>query len=429
MKLFELVNPRYWTNLNSRDAILNDNLRRDILFSQIIITGLIISVIHATNDYLSGNREIFIVDLIFIFILIIFYFLNEKGAHRLTKFLNLIVLNILIFILAAVVDKKTNMSYNFFPLLILAFLVFYKSEFLLSLLFSAFSLILLFILEITDHQPFGDISLKKDNNKVTLLINVIGSFALSVLGLIFLVRTNQLSENEQQETERSLRKANAELDQFVYSVSHDLRAPLKSMQGLINLMKYDAESEKIVDYINKIDDRIIDLDEFIDEIIDCSRTSRSEVVIEEIMLDEFVDDIIEKLHYLDKADGIDFRKEILAKCIKSDSLRLGIILTNILSNAIKYSDDDKSEKWVKISSDETEQSYVIEVEDNGVGIEKEYIDRVFEMFYRASDISDGSGLGLYIVNESIQKISGSIKLESELGKGSKVLIFFPKNRV
>lgn len=109
---------------------------------------------------------------------------------------------------------------------------------------------------------------------MTLLINIIGSFILLVMGLYFLVKLNLQAESALKNKESDLKKTNEELDRFVYSASHDLRSPLSSVKGLANLMRYETKNANLLEYIDKIDLRVNDLERFIEEIIDHSRNSR-----------------------------------------------------------------------------------------------------------------------------------------------------------
>ena len=263
MKFLEILKPKNWTRLTTGDREETDDLRRDVLFSQIMIVGLAIAILHFVNDFISGNSFTYVIDILFILSLGIFYYLNEKGAHRIAKFLDLTALNFLIFLLASIVDENVRMAYNFFPLAILAYLVFYKSQLTLSILFSMVSMTLLLILELTDYKPFGDLTIKEEFDHVTLFINVLGSFILIVMGLVLLVKLNLRAEADLKNKELHLRKTNEELDRFVYSASHDLRAPLLSIKGLTNLILHEARDATLIDYVEKIDHRIEDLDGFI----------------------------------------------------------------------------------------------------------------------------------------------------------------------
>ena len=400
-------------------------MRRDILFSQILIVGLVISVLHFFNDLINANPAAYLLDALFVILLAVFYILNERGAHRLAKFLDLTMLNFLIFLLAAILDERIRMSYNFFPLAILAFLVFYKSEIYLSILFSAISMVMLIILELTDYQPFGDIGIKEGVDTVTLIINILGSFILLVMGLVFLVKLNLTAENELKKKELDLKKTNQELDRFVYSASHDLKSPLSSVKGLANLMKYETKDANLLEYIDKIDQRVIDLERFIEEIIHHSRNSRIAVTHDKIDLPQLVDEISEQLKYMDKASKITVRKNLKLKEIYTDHSRLSVILSNLLTNAIKYSDEEKEVRWVEILSYQQNSLNIIQIRDNGIGIDQIHHDRIYQMFYRAHDNSEGSGLGLYIVNEMVEKIGGEISFSSEFGIGTTFSIKLP----
>ena len=99
-------------------------------------------------------------------------------------------------------------------------------------------------------------------------------------------------------------------------------------------------------------------------------------------------------------------------------MRLKIILNNLLSNAIKFQSPQKSDQYIRVSSHATAEKYVIQVEDNGDGIKSEHKEKIFEMFFRGTQRSRGSGLGLYIAREAAEKIQGKIEVESEYGKGT-----------
>jgi signal transduction histidine kinase len=109
----------------------------------------------------------------------------------------------------------------------------------------------------------------------------------------------------------------------------------------------------------------------------------------------------------------------------SDKRRVNVILSNLLSNAIKYQDTKKKTLILNIVIHCTRQNARIEIEDNGIGIDQQHQNRIFEMFYRATTLSTGSGIGLYIVKEVIEKLAGSITLISELKKGTKITVVIP----
>ena len=99
---------------------------------------------------------------------------------------------------------------------------------------------------------------------------------------------------------------------------------------------------------------------------------------------------------------------------------------NILTNAVKYQDPEKDHRYCHISIDPVHNGIEVRITDNGIGIEQEVKDKAFEMFYRANNTSEGSGLGLYIVMSSVKKVRGTLKLESEKGQGTTIILRFPE---
>jgi PAS domain S-box-containing protein len=228
--------------------------------------------------------------------------------------------------------------------------------------------------------------------------------------------------------EIELRKRNSELDRFVYSASHDLRAPLSSLLGLINLvqtMTDDQESEFVKIY-QMMEKSVKKLDDFISEILDYSRNHHLPVTNDEINFEEEIYQIIKSLDYLN--NGVDWDLSVSINgnnTIKSDKKRLKIILNNIISNSIKYLDTSKQDPKISISIEQNPNEAIIDISDNGIGIKPEYLKRIFDMFFRATEKSTGSGLGLYIAKETLEKLNGKISVHSVFGEGSTFQITIP----
>ena len=241
-------------------------------------------------------------------------------------------------------------------------------------------------------------------------------------------RTQELHEKNHDLTKvnAELLKVNKELDQFVYSVSHDLRAPIASMKGLVNLLRLESSPETAQLYSQLISKNLDRLDFFIVEILELSRNSRLPLIKEPIKFKEIVENVFEELEHLGNAALI--RKIIdipESKDFQSDKHRIVVIFRNILSNAIKYSMPRFKESFIQISVSFDKEGALIQVKDNGIGIEENHLAKVFEMFYRATDQQAGSGLGLYIVKEMVEKLSGSIEVQSELGEGTTFTLKIP----
>jgi signal transduction histidine kinase len=224
-----------------------------------------------------------------------------------------------------------------------------------------------------------------------------------------------------------LKKTNSDLDRFVYSVSHDISAPLKSIRGLIGLFRMEGEAASVPFYIDKIQQSVVKLENFTQEVLDHSRSSRKEILPEPVALSPFFQEIMENLKYLPNFDKIKITFDLKESTVVTDRFLLKVASSNILSNAIKYQrtyGDQHPE--VKISSCLRDGVFEISFEDNGEGIKDDIKEKVFDMFYRASMRSSGSGLGLYIARESIHRLNGHLSLITRYGEGSTFKISLPQ---
>ena len=232
------------------------------------------------------------------------------------------------------------------------------------------------------------------------------------------------AEDKLKSTNQQLRKANIELDNFVYKVSHDLRAPIASVLGLVNLAKRENKFDTLKQYFDMVGKSAIQQDLFIKDILNISRNSRLMVDKKKIEWQKLIDDTFDQLKYSVKDKSIDRKITISGNSnFYSDQRRIKVIFNNLISNAIRYSNGKDPIIEIDVNIKKTKADIVIA--DNGVGIDRKHHKKVFEMFYRATDINAGSGLGLYIVKESVEKLNGEIDLESDLGKGTKFLISLP----
>jgi len=243
-----------------------------------------------------------------------------------------------------------------------------------------------------------------------------------VLLLFYAIYKWRVYRVEQRNTE--LHKLNNELDRFVYSTSHDLRAPLASILGLVNLSRLEDKNKDY--YINLIEQSVKKLDEFIREIIDYSRNARLDVEPTAIDFERLANSTLENLEYLDEQNAISKTISIINSYpFYSDKIRIGIILSNLLSNAIKYYNPAVTNPSVALTITLHQTQAIIRVTDNGIGIAEEHLETIFKMFFRGSDRSKGSGLGLYIVKETVEKLGGTITVQSTLNEGSTFEVVLP----
>jgi signal transduction histidine kinase len=244
-------------------------------------------------------------------------------------------------------------------------------------------------------------------------------------------------EHKRKKAEKALRKQNEELvkinkelDSFVYSVSHNLRAPLMSVLGLINLVqvenkKSDTETG-LNSYFAMMQQSIHKLDDTLKEILDYSRNARSELNIEKVDFQRMVEDSFDRMKYMEGSEIINKTISVSGTAdLFTDPYRLSVIINNLVSNSIKYRDVAKSPSIININAVITEAKLTIVFRDNGIGISEDYINKIFDMFFRATDRSEGAGLGLYIVKETVDKLHGDIKVESAMGDGTSFIIQIP----
>ncbi len=234
------------------------------------------------------------------------------------------------------------------------------------------------------------------------------------------------AEEKLEQQNEELLKANAELDRFVYSASHEMRAPLASILGLINISRAqqrDPEQLKIVDMMQASIQR---LDTFIKSIADYSRNARLELEQEKIDFRKMIDESVALLLYMEDKDKIRTIVEVEGEGdFYSDRRRLEVVLNNFISNAIKYHDTRKPDPFIRIRARFDSEKATLEVTDNGTGIPEKYLDKIFNIFYRATPAKSGSGLGLYIVKEIVTRMSGTIRVDSLEGEGSTFAVSFP----
>ncbi len=244
-----------------------------------------------------------------------------------------------------------------------------------------------------------------------------------------LIEANEQLEARVNQRTSDLKKSNEELDNFVYRVSHDVRAPLSSVLGLIELVKIESDEEKKNAYWEMAIRSINKLDGFVRDILDYSRNARTSVVVEPIDFQDIIASVVTELQYMDGSQQVHLQEDYqLPKAHHNDRRRLHVIFQNIISNAIKYRSPWADPSMVSISVVTNDTKAVVTIEDNGIGISEGQVSKVFGMFYRANDRSDGSGIGLYIVKEAVDKLGGSIDLQSVVGEGTTMTIKLPDLR-
>ncbi|MEM6845398.1 MAG: ATP-binding protein [Bacteroidota bacterium] len=227
-------------------------------------------------------------------------------------------------------------------------------------------------------------------------------------------------------TLQSLRASNEHLQHFLQGATHDLKAPLASLLGLIDIFQdEDDEAEKEM-YLQLMEKSIHRLNEFVHEIVDYSKRKHRGLLRETVDFHVLVNDAFEHLEYSTNVVEIEKIVDIHQKApFYSDPHTIKVILNNLISNAYKYSSTHRRRGEIRVSVFASEKEATLQVSDNGLGIAREHLDNIFDMFYRASVKQEGSGLGLYLVKEAVNKMKGRIHVDSTLGEGTIFTVLLP----
>ncbi len=223
-----------------------------------------------------------------------------------------------------------------------------------------------------------------------------------------------------------LKEAYTELDTFFYRSSHDFRRPLTTFMGLAEVAKIMVKDSAALELFEKVNETARSLDKMLSKLQSISVAGGQELIYSEVMMEQIF-----------QIELDNFKEEIIQKSIRvSVEVKLGLpflsypalvkfIAQNLLENAIAFCAAEGA--LISIKAYENKGDVVIEVADNGQGIDWAYLPRVFEMYFRANDRSKGNGLGLYIVKKMVEKLNGRVELKSEVFKGTTVLVFIPNN--
>jgi len=408
--------------------------RRSLLYSRILVTTGCVSFLTFSKDFIEqGMAPIPLMGLLCFLIIVVAFFLKKYGNPIASRFLFLILLNSLIGIMCAFVPADRVAFVYFFPMITIAYVVFDHNQNVWRWIFVIIPVLLILTLILTDFKPFGDHQLSlSTHGQRNMIINQIAAAVVISLCFDFVIKTNAKSEQllqsyalDAQKKKEDLEKINGELDRFVYSASHDLRAPLLSIQGLVSVALSETINPNDKRYYSLIGDRVSKLDEFIKEIIEYSRNARTDIKYEEINLKELINEVIDNLQYLDGTEQIELYVSTPEQRAILDKGRTKIILSNVLGNAIKYHNLRQENPWVEVKAVLENETCKLTIADNGSGILADKQEKIFDMFFRATDRSGGSGLGLFIVKETVDKLNGKIALKSEYGKGSEFIITLP----
>ncbi|MBX2915173.1 MAG: HAMP domain-containing histidine kinase [Cyclobacteriaceae bacterium] len=406
--------------------------RQELVNHLSVLAFTVTAIMWAFNLYFSTHIPLYIF-IAFFLISGVTFAINKFGYSKVAATIGLVSFNLSIYAIASTESTQTGLHMYLGIFAFAALVIFGYEEWYLGVSFLIFSLVLYFAVFFVDLELLPKRYFNQREISTLFVINVL-TFALTCSYLFFLVIANNyyneenLKHNELQmrNQNKQLLKVNSELDRFVYSASHDLRAPLSSIAGIINLTGKTDNPEELKMYLQMINGRVGVLDKFITDIIQYSRNTRLELVRETINLEELINEVVDGLRFNEGVQRIDFKLNIPPETkITTDPVRLRMVMNNLVSNAVRYHDKSKENQFIEIDYSSGNPHVEISVSDNGQGIRPEHIEKIFDMFYKTASSTGGSGLGLYIAREAATRMGGSISVRSVYGKGSTFSLLLP----
>lgn len=396
------------------------------------IVVLVVTLTYAVIDF---SMNIHVPPFIYISFLLLAYVthtLSRYNRTHLAKLFGLVFFNAFIFLVASSEPFETGMHLHFVTVGTVAMALYGYDKLPYSIFFVASSFTLFMSVYLEWYSPEFIVYRNVTETEARFFFTSNTIIAASISSYVFLMyaRLSYQSEQSLLRNERivknqnsQLLKSNEELDKLVFTISHDLRSPLASILGLVHLAELSNNNNELKEYCHLIKQRVESLNGFISKTIHHVRNEKLGIERIPVKLYDCIEDVIKNVTYQNGANEIEFQLEVDPNLvIQSDPVALEIILNNLLSNAVKYRDRKRNNPFVRISANQTNGSSLLAVEDNGVGIESERLENIFNKFYRGNVEGEGSGLGLFIVKDAVDKLGGKIAVTSNFGSGTKFVL-------
>jgi len=227
-------------------------------------------------------------------------------------------------------------------------------------------------------------------------------------------------------TSEKLKETNHDLDTFLYKMTHDIKGPTASVMGLAQVAKLEVKEEKALEYLDHIEKRITRLDKIVIDLIQYTEITQQKVKPEVFEVNPLVEATMTKLSTRQNFAKVNWEIVIPEKVVVySDRNMIATIFQNVMDNSMIYADTKKESSWCKVGVIPGPDQLVIRIADNGIGIRGEHHGKIYDMFFKGSHIAGGGGLGLYLVKNAIDKLGGTIELNSKLGEGAEFVFTIP----
>ncbi len=249
-------------------------------------------------------------------------------------------------------------------------------------------------------------------------------FGCSALLAGIMLRKLHTSKKVIIEQNLALKQMNERINTFASSVTHDLRSPLMSLNGLVNVLEREKDIAKVPEYTTMMRESIFFQDKYIQDVLHAIKNDGIDAA-EVCNLGEILNDVISQNSFFAEGKKVKFLNELEVWEIKCNVSELKVVFNNLISNAIKYADFNKPEQWVKVKSYHNGQQCVIEIEDNGLGIKPEQKNSIFNKYFKSGNNKKSMGLGLYFTKQAIKEMNGTITVKSMLGAGTSFIVSLP----
>jgi signal transduction histidine kinase len=244
--------------------------------------------------------------------------------------------------------------------------------------------------------------------------------SISKLEIFRDITERKRAEEERERLLAELEAKNRELESFVYTVSHDLKAPLVSLDGFSSVLQkefYDQLGEQGKHYLERIQANVAHMDALIVDLLELSRIGRVVGPIEEIDVAALLREIQEELAVKLEEAGAEFVVQEPLPAVRADRGRIRQVFANLIDNAVKFRSEERPLR-IEVGCQEEEGLYRFHVADNGIGIAPQYQEQIFGPFQQLDAGTEGVGMGLALVNKIVEHHGGRVWVESKSGKGS-----------
>jgi signal transduction histidine kinase len=426
-------------NLNAREETVQELSRLLHHRGNVFFHGLVLSIFGILVFFVFYNISIglFVAsmyDLAAAAIMAFVLFLCYRGRYLTAKIVCLSVLNIFVLLFSISYPPETGLYLIYIPLIAVALAIFDNTQKKFRHLFIVISLANLITLMFFRPAGFPMVPIEPALIRHAYLINLGTALVVLFITLYYLMFVIDRTDRTILNISDALRLKNEELheaylklDKFTHTVSHDLRAPLNSIKGLSTLGLYETKGMSAGDYFEKISQCTDKLDDFIKTSLRYYQGTQ-ESDPQGVNVLQLTQDVIQHFVPVESQSRIRFDIDFNLPDAQYvlDQVLLRSVISNLISNAVKYHDDRKVERYISVEAHYRQQAIHLKVADNGRGIGTAHLNRIFEAFYTAGPAAEKStGVGLHLVKDAVSKMKGSIQVQSELNQGTAFTLQIP----